>query len=944
MAGLLEQYERSSQAPAPGGMAAGAAGRQTVGPIFTKQKVNFTPTSPTTHLVVANNQLVIAMASKTLLRIDLLNPETPQEVDLARDTAGSRLQHLFLDPSGAHLLVATVPREGDLSNAGLLYIGGRAAKPRPVSQLRGQLVTAVGWSHTLATPASTGPLLAGNSQGVVTELELSGDERLFSRLELYVKQVLEVGEQRPSAAITGLEHHRVPGTDRYLALVATPGRLYQFVGSVASHDARPLLAGIFTTGGQVSERFLEIPSSLAFSRLAFFYPKVGGPPDRFAWMTEPGILCGELDTSGADTILGETKLIPQPVEEPAPAGSGQRQPPRALALTQFHVLALHAARVRATCVLDQRHVFEDLASEAHGPLVALCRDPVRGTLWSAAERAVYKYRVVDETRDVWQVLVQQGQYELARRHCQDNPTVVDKILTHQAEHCFSLGDYEASARLFADTQRRLEEVALKFVERREYEALRQFLMTRLSALSAGERLQAALLVFWALELFLTQLGRLKDADDPARHQLRQQMMQFLTSHEALTHVQRARKAVYDLMARHGDAAAVPELAQRLQDWHTVVRHHLRSGHITRALETLRAHPDPELLYQLVPRLIQAEPTLTVDLVIGQGRKLRPATLMPRLILADTSEEQGLQILRYLQFCIDTLGSADCVAHNYLVTLYVRYRPDRLMDYLRSQGSDRHCVRYSPGHVLRQCWTRQPAAAVHVLTVVGRYEEAVELALQHDVTLAKQVANLPEEDDTLRKRLWLVIAKHTIQCDRSVQRTMQFLSECPLLRIEDVLPFFPDFVTIDDFKEAICDSLQSYNEHIGGLRQEMEEATRATDVLRQEIADFRQGFVTVQASDVCQVCRHQLLTRPLYVFPCGHRFHQDCLTEEVLPHLTPAQRQTAADLQHKLSTLPEDEVAAAAAGAAQVSPRVVAREELDQLVAAECLYCGDYLVR
>ena len=58
-----------------------------------------------------------------------------------------------------------------------------------------------------------------------------------------------------------------------------------------------------------------------------------------------------------------------------------------------------------------------------------------------------------------------------------------------------------------------------------------------------------------------------------------------------------------------------------------------------ALETLRAHPDPELLCQLVPQLVRAEPTLTIDLVIAQGRKLRPASLMPRLILADTSEEQ-----------------------------------------------------------------------------------------------------------------------------------------------------------------------------------------------------------------------------------------------------------------------------------------------------------------
>ena len=50
-------------------------------------------------------------------------------------------------------------------------------------------------------------------------------------------------------------------------------------------------------------------------------------------------------------------------------------------------------------------------------------------------------------------------------------------------------------------------------------------------------------------------------------------------------------------------------------------------------------------------------------------------------------------------------------------------------------------------------------------------------------------------------------------------------------------------------------------------------------------------------------------------------------------------------QHKLSTLPEDDLTSAAAGgAAQVSPRVTVREELDELVAAECLYCGDYLIR
>ena len=29
--------------------------------------------------------------------------------------------------------------------------------------------------------------------------------------------------------------------------------------------------------------------------------------------------------------------------------------------------------------------------------------------------------------------------------------------------------------------------------------------------------------------------------------------------------------------------------------------------------------------------------------------------------------------------------------------------------------------------------------------------------------------------------------------------MKFLKDCSILKIEDILPFFPDFVTIDHFK-------------------------------------------------------------------------------------------------------------------------------------------------
>ena len=68
--------------------------------------------------------------------------------------------------------------------------------------------------------------------------------------------------------------------------------------------------------------------------------------------------------------------------------------------------------------------------------------------------------------------------------------------------------------------------------------------------------------------------------------------------------------------------------------------------------------------------------------------------------------------------------------------------------------------------------------------------------------------------------------------------MVFLRECSLLKIEDILPFFPDFVTIDHFKDAICMSLTEYNAHIDDLKAEMQGATDSAKNIRSDIQDIR----------------------------------------------------------------------------------------------------------
>jgi hypothetical protein len=78
-------------------------------------------------------------------------------------------------------------------------------------------------------------------------------------------------------------------------------------------------------------------------------------------------------------------------------------------------------------------------------------------------------------------------------------------------------------------------------------------------------------------------------------------------------------------------------------------------------------------------------------------------------------------------------------------------------------------------------------------------------LQVDPETAKLEADKVEDNEELRKKLWLMIAKHVVQQGKAtkgenIRQAIAFLKETDgLLKIEDILPFFPDFSLIDDFK-------------------------------------------------------------------------------------------------------------------------------------------------
>nr|XP_034180513.1 vacuolar protein sorting-associated protein 18 homolog [Osmia lignaria] len=923
------------------------------GPIFIKQKVNFLPPDKILHLVVNNNIIVIAMANNILLRIDMKHPDTPEEIDISKYAVNMKMSGMFLDPLGNHLLIALVSKSQDNPAPELFYLHRKTTKLKQASKFKGHEITAVGWNFLNSSETTTGPILLGTLKGLIfeTEIGLDGDKIFNTSLEQYWRQVFDIGKDS-KPPITGLEFHKIPNTDKYVIIVTTLMRIYQYIGSVPNPEEKPLLQQVFNKYLNVEESFNEVMSSLSYSKMQFYYPALGALPKSFGWLTETGILYAQVDAKvDPKNVLINQQMLSCP--ETSLMGTNISQTttvPLSFVLTEFHGLLLYADRVKGISLLNQELIFEDIYNDAVGKLLNITKDYVTRSVWTYSERAVFKYKVNKEDRNVWQVYVDKGEFELAKQYCKNNPAHIDQVLVKQAEMLFKNKEYEKSALIYADTHSSFEEISLKFLQEWQIEALKTFLEKKLEGLKTQDKTQITMIVVWVTELFMNQMGVLRSSNTSYLHdtqylELQKQFDSFLAIPKVEECIKRNRSTIYDLLASHGDKDHLIRLTIMHCNYEEVIRQHLYKNNYLEALEVLKSQNNKDLFYQFSGILLQELPRPAVTALISQGSLLKPSKLLPALVSCNSDEKHAKEVIRYLEFCVYKQSCQEQAIHNFLLSLYARYKQDEVMRYISSQGQDINMVHYDVHYALRLCQeVGLTEACVQLSALLGLWTTAVDLALTISVDLAKQIASMPpDHDHELRKKLWLKIAEHVVREKDDIKQAMEFLQNCDIVRIEDILPFFSDFVTIDHFEDAICNSLQEYNQHIQDLKEEMQEATKAAELIRKDIQEFRTRCTYVHAKDTCNSCDVQLLLRPFYVFPCGHRFHSDCLVAALTPMLSMTQRTKLADLQRQLTALsnrPEDTTSV---GSVSLSTKDQIKADIDELVASECLYCGELMI-
>lgn len=159
--------------------------------------------------------------------------------------------------------------------------------------------------------------------------------------------------------------------------------------------------------------------------------------------------------------------------------------------------------------------------------------------------------------------------------------------------------------------------------------------------------------------------------------------------------------------------------------------------------------------------------------------LSPRRLIPALLQQQHRPKEPItsnQAVRYLTHVIKEQSSTDTTIYNLLLTLYVS-DPDSddapLLQFLSTCPDDPVTEKpyYDLDYALRLCKRHnrvQPC--VHFYSKMGLYESSVDLALEKgDLELAKINADRPEDDDLLRKKLWLKIAKYVVQEQKDIKR-------------------------------------------------------------------------------------------------------------------------------------------------------------------------------
>ena len=872
------------------------------------------------------------------------------DVDLPKKTSEVGLiRRLFLDPSASHLIITTTLGEN-------FYLHTQSKQPKALSRLKGISIESVAWNPSQPT-ASTREILIGATDGNVYEAFIEPSSEFYRREEKYCTQVWKI----PDGAVTGLWTDTIPGKpDLRRVIVSSHSRLCHWIGKTGGRG-REGSTSIYQDLFQKEAPTVHDGSGAVATAPSCFVvsPELAGGAggdevDRsFGWLYSQGALTGKLSTAPTTTALGtkifhEAKLHPRSAFPETLSSRGSRKliqdPVSSMILSQWHVIALAEGRVVAINRLDGRKVYDQNVLDAGQSALGLVADQKKNSYWLFTSQEIFEIRAEDEDRDVWRIMLQNQDYDSALKYAK-GAAQKDSVATASGDYLSSKGQYLEAASVWGKSSKAFEEVCLNLIDNGQDDALRKYLIAKLASYKKSSYMQRVMIASWLMQIFMAKLNNLDDMvatkaelteDSDAKgiqNQLkttRAEYQDFVTKYKS----DLDSKTAYELISSHDREQELLFFANTISDYDYVLSYWVQREKWEEALSVLNKQNNRETFYRYSNVLMTHVPTGFIELLMRRSN-IEPQKIVPALLsynenAGDVPLKEN-QAVRYLNFVVNQFPESPASVHNTLISIMASHpstSEGALLSLLESQPTP---PLYDADFALRLCIQHHRVqSCVHIYSTMGQFQEAVELALQHDdIDLAAIVADRLEGNDKLRKKLWLLIGEKKIKEASSIKEAIEFLKRCELLKIEDLIPYFPDFVVIDDFKEEICNALEEYSRNIDSLKQEMDLSQHTSEQIKAEIAALDNRYAIVEPGERCWICTLPVLSRQFFVFPCQHAFHSDCLGKRVLESSGTSKRKHIKDLQSRVNQ-----------GLSVGPQRQKLIQELDGLVAEQCVLCGD----
>ena len=631
------------------------------------------------------------------------------------------------------------------------------------------------------------------------------------------------------------------------------------------------------------------------------------------------------------------------------------------------------------------------------------------TFWCYSTTNVYEIILNNESKVIWKILCSQGDYDTALKLKGLSQWELDEVLYRKGESLLRAHNLLEAAKCYGQaTSLNIGSIALKFLTKVDVGvndegtdnndtidtaildangetlmALQEYLIRTLNTIKNGgggpggnpndrdsQRTVKILLSSWIVFNFMKQLDnadqltRANPMNDhssvESRERLQLKFEKFLTENRDCLD----DKTVYQIISSQNRKSDLLFFAQLINDYEYIISYWIKQENWYEALRVLLQFHDPTTVYKYSTILLVNSPEATVNTWM-KIPNVNPTNLLQAILTYFTNYQKTVSLasgsgntstttqnygLLYLIWYIETNSTKHKIPNIlYNTVLYMMLTAPytnsatTIIEFLETYHQ--HC---DLDFILRLSLRyKKHDVSIHLLTRLKLYEDAINLAVENDMTedakyVIRQIGRdssgmlLPgsmTNDTRLKRRLWLKVSKYLLSRDgvdvREAARRI-FVESDGLIGVKDLLPLFSEVTTVGDIKDELIKDLESHSERMNKVSVEIQDSINLKQKIRVDIAKFSERYRELEPGVSCSHCHKFLQDRKFFVFPCDHCYHKSCLVELIL-HSN--DYNLINELQQLMKKVQEEK-------RKPKSTVVQAETELEDLLGRKCYLCSD----